>query len=457
MRKIILILLIAIFVIGLQPSIKAESEELLTVEEALEFKYDKSERYVKGYIVGFINIDNKMLKNDFITDENFVIADDPNETDYSKIMVVAPGKELLKKWGLKTNPQNMGKLVAVRGIMSDYIVRPAIRKVKSIEEIQTPLAELKVAFKVDDEKGIIKAKDGVIHNLFVLPNPYEASNLIDKLPEIESKSGYKFIGWNKEFDGTLTEDTVYTALFEKIEPKPIYDEPTKPEEPKPNQPEETEPEPINLPTDNNAIRGSIDFRYLKPAQTQTLKIIENKYNKPYIQGYGDYFRPDEKVTVEESIYMVMRLKGFLELDRFGDKEDLINKAVGYNLISKDFAEKLELKRPIKRGEFAVLVSKIELSKYIQSSFKDTKGHEYENQINQLFANGRVRGYEDGTFRPNGEITRAEIVKILNSIFDIKIEDSKIQNLSEKKQLKVFNDLDETHWAYKEIMAAANEY
>lgn len=46
-------------------------------------------------------------------------------------------------------------------------------------------------------------------------------------------------------------------------------------------------------------------------------------------------------------------------------------------------------------------------------FKDTKSNEwYMDTVNKLVSIGGVKGYEDGTFRPSGTITRAEFVSMV---------------------------------------------
>lgn len=45
-------------------------------------------------------------------------------------------------------------------------------------------------------------------------------------------------------------------------------------------------------------------------------------------------------------------------------------------------------------------------------FSDVKGHWAVEYVAELFSKGSVSGYTDGTFRPNGTITRAEFTKIM---------------------------------------------
>lgn len=67
-------------------------------------------------------------------------------------------------------------------------------------------------------------------------------------------------------------------------------------------------------------------------------------------------------------------------------------------------------------------------------FNDIKGHWGESQVNAFINKGYINGYPDGTFRPDNSITRAEFVRIFNTVFGL-------TNASGK----VFNDT-VNHWA-----------
>lgn len=53
-----------------------------------------------------------------------------------------------------------------------------------------------------------------------------------------------------------------------------------------------------------------------------------------------------------------------------------------------------------------------------AAFSDTRGHWAEAAIEQASAAGYIKGYPDGTFRPNQGVTRAEFIAILNSAFGV---------------------------------------
>lgn len=67
-----------------------------------------------------------------------------------------------------------------------------------------------------------------------------------------------------------------------------------------------------------------------------------------------------------------------------------------------------------RGEMAVILNRIVGGKEVAAnSFKDIQGDEwYAESILKMSAKGLIKGYEDSTFRPKNNITRAETIALL---------------------------------------------
>ncbi len=100
---------------------------------------------------------------------------------------------------------------------------------------------------------------------------------------------------------------------------------------------------------------------------------------------------------------------------------------------------------ITRAEFASILSKFVEVTGEEVSFSDVSGHWAENVIADIAAAGWINGYEDGTFRPDGLITRAEAVKILNAA----------ANRTFNGNAVALNDVPADVWYYKEIEAAVS--
>ena len=68
------------------------------------------------------------------------------------------------------------------------------------------------------------------------------------------------------------------------------------------------------------------------------------------------------------------------------------------------------------------------------TFTDTNGHWAESEINTWSTRGVLNGYEDGSFRPDDNISRAELTKIVVSV-------KNVTNLS----ATTFSDVPSTEW------------
>ena len=76
--------------------------------------------------------------------------------------------------------------------------------------------------------------------------------------------------------------------------------------------------------------------------------------------------------------------------------------------------------------------------------KDINGHWAEENMRRFTKLGYVNGYEDNTFRPDDTITRAEFVKLVNRVFNLK-----------NKVNENFTDVYTWDWYYDEICIAFN--
>lgn len=75
----------------------------------------------------------------------------------------------------------------------------------------------------------------------------------------------------------------------------------------------------------------------------------------------------------------------------------------------------------------------------QAAFSDIQGHWAKNWIEQAVNLGFVSGYEDGTFKPDRTITRAEFSKLINNALH-----------TEKKADLSFSDVTSKEWFYAEV-------
>jgi len=135
--------------------------------------------------------------------------------------------------------------------------------------------------------------------------------------------------------------------------------------------------------------------------------------------------------------------------------EAINYVVNKGLISGYPDGTFKPNANITRAEFAQMISGYVTVGGNATNFKDVNDHWAKEAIEKLYGNKSVTGYPDGTFKPNDEITRAEAVTILNSVFG---RVSNTQSFdSVKSSLKSFGDVKSSDWFYANVMDASNAH
>ena len=197
-------------------------------------------------------------------------------------------------------------------------------------------------------------------------------------------------------------------------------------------------------------------------------VSTEKVSQPaYIAGFPDgTFKPGKEVTRAEAVRMFVKLvNNGAELPKnpttsFKDANnawysDEINYAVAKGFIKGYSDGTFKPNQAITRAEFAQMISAFVKNGYPGTgSFKDVKGHWASDAISALYGNKNIKGYSDGTFKPDQKLTRAEAVTILNSVFGRNTKSNSFANVSESG-LKKFSDVAKSHWAYYEILDASN--
>ena len=183
---------------------------------------------------------------------------------------------------------------------------------------------------------------------------------------------------------------------------------------------------------------------------------------PYISGYPDNsMKPNFAITRAEVAMIFFRLLSSEEknLPRASVFSDIpvsawytqaVNYLAGIEILTGYPGGDFRPNQQITRAEFATIATRFDnLVSSETNAFPDVHGHWAETYINSAFIKGWVSGYPDGTFKPQQNITRAEVVKVVNTMLDRKIRTENIP-----AGIKKFNDID-GHWAYGEIVEASN--
>lgn len=196
---------------------------------------------------------------------------------------------------------------------------------------------------------------------------------------------------------------------------------------------------------------------------------EVKADGAFIKGYEDStFRPQNQITRAEAITVISRLfatddemKGKYE-NRFTDvkAEDWFVNNIAY-LDSFGALETIEERnttilpnQPITRGEVCELIYAVgdfEALKIVD--FTDLTPITSKAAIYALASEGIITGYKEAdgtyTFKPNGTITRAEFVTIIDRFI------GRTANADNVKEANKFTDTAD-HWALNYIVAASGE-
>ncbi|MBF4695181.1 S-layer homology domain-containing protein [Fusibacter ferrireducens] len=143
-----------------------------------------------------------------------------------------------------------------------------------------------------------------------------------------------------------------------------------------------------------------------------------------INGYPDgSFKPDNPITKAEYITFLNHVFGYTETansDYSSEQwyEQEIKAALNQGYLVKDFTGAINADAEITRQEAAVLLSNILMKDrelpVLTNKFKDiaSLSATVKTGINFLVNENIVSGFEDGTFRPNQKITRAEVATLL---------------------------------------------
>ncbi|QAS53433.1 C40 family peptidase [Halobacillus litoralis] len=99
---------------------------------------------------------------------------------------------------------------------------------------------------------------------------------------------------------------------------------------------------------------------------------------------------------------------------------------------------------VTRGAVAkMLTEALGISPSSDKQFSDvSSSHWASGHINALAEKGLIKGYENGTFKPDANITREEIASLFHKTFDL------------NGSAGNFTDVDENHWAYDQIQSMA---
>lgn len=264
-----------------------------------------------------------------------------------------------------------------------------------------------------------------------------------------TRAGYAFLGWATEANGgvayhdqqslSITQDTTLYAVWKQ----------------QPNQ------------GGSGGGHHNSGGTQEKPDETPPTTLNDTDHYA-YIVGYEDgTIRPNGHITRAEAATVFFRLLTDKARDaNLTDRSPYpdvsagawYNKAVAtlsrMGILSGYEDGSFRPNATVTRAEFAAMAARFDTeAKPVDTPFTDLTGCWAADEIAKAYGKGWVNGYGDNTFRPNGPITRAEAVTLINRVLRRLPETDKDLLPDER----TWPDNPETFWGYLALQEASNSH
>lgn len=263
-----------------------------------------------------------------------------------------------------------------------------------------------------------------------------------------TRAGYAFLGWATAADGgvayhdqqslSITQDTTLYAVWKQ----------------QPNQ-------------GGSGGHHNSGGTQEKPDETPPTTLNDTDHYA-YIVGYEDgTIRPNGHITRAEAATVFFRLltdeardANLTDRSPYPDVSagDWYNKAIAtlsrMGILSGYEDGSFRPNATVTRAEFAAMAARFDTeAKPVDTPFTDLTGCWAADEIAKAYGKGWVNGYGDNTFRPNGPITRAEAVTLINRVLRRLPETDKDLLPDER----TWPDNPETFWGYLALQEASNSH
>ena len=132
----------------------------------------------------------------------------------------------------------------------------------------------------------------------------------------------------------------------------------------------------------------------------------------------------------------------------------ISTMTGLGIVQGRSADTFDPKAPITRAQFAAICARFDTGKSSGTqTFTDVKGHWAEKYIERAAELGWIKGFEDGTFRPDTYITRAQAMTMINRVLNRIPE----ENSDLLAGMNTWPDCTPGDWFYLAVQEATNSH
>lgn len=214
-----------------------------------------------------------------------------------------------------------------------------------------------------------------------------------------------------------------------------------------------------------AIRNAETVRNYR---SSTPDVLNGDDHYAYVVGYSDgAVRPNANISRAEVATIFFRLLkdsvrdgNLLTSNTYTDVPDsywantAISTMTGLGYVQGRSTTTFAPQSPITRAEFATICARFDTGKSSGTqTFSDIKGHWAQSYIERAAELGWIKGFEDGTFRPDTYITRAQAMTMINRVLNRIPEDAS----DLLPDMNVWPDCNPGDWFYLAVQEATNSH
>ena len=214
-----------------------------------------------------------------------------------------------------------------------------------------------------------------------------------------------------------------------------------------------------------AIRNAETVRNYR---SSTPNVLNDTDHFAYVIGYKDgLVKPYGLITRAETTTIFFRLlkdsvrdSNLLTSNTYTDVPDnywantAISTMTRLGFVQGRSTTTFDPQSPITRAQFAAICARFDTGKSSGTqTFTDIKGHWAEKYIERAAELGWIKGFEDGTFRPDTYITRAQAMTMINRVLNRIPEDT--SDLLD--DMNVWPDCNPSDWFYLAVQEATNSH
>ena len=204
-----------------------------------------------------------------------------------------------------------------------------------------------------------------------------------------------------------------------------------------------------------------------PDVTGVSSLLNTKDHMAYLHGYGNgNFGADNNMTRGEVAQMFYNLlnnkhvsgsKSFSDVPESAWYHDAVAALANLGIVQGVGGGQFAPERSVTRAEFTVIAMRFadELTAGTKTFSDVPENHWAYDYIMAATGYGWINGYSNGTFKPSGTITRAEVTTIVNHMLGRGADKAYVD--ANRDDLRMFPDVKTSYWAYYDIVEATNAH